>query len=136
VDGIDFALTRDNPHDFLNRATITVPEDFNRDGFVDGLDMAIVRDHSTDFLGALKLITAPASGSSQPAATQSASSSAVSATLAPTTSTTTASASSTSKLSASALLSDIQTRLPYQLKPTQQYRTSVYRLHSALHRMA
>ncbi len=59
VDGNDFAGARDDPHNFLNRATITNPHDYNRDSFVDGTDLAIARDDATNFLTALKLITAP-----------------------------------------------------------------------------
>jgi hypothetical protein len=59
VDGTDFALARDNPRNFLNRAPIDFPYDYNRDSFVDGFDLAIARDNGTNFLTALKLITVP-----------------------------------------------------------------------------
>ncbi len=61
VDGNDFAAARDDPHNFLNRASITNVCDFNRDSFVDGTDLAIVRDNNTNFLTALRLLAAPAS---------------------------------------------------------------------------
>ena len=46
VDGIDFAGARDNPHEFLDRASITDAYDYNRDSFVGVTDLAIVRDHT------------------------------------------------------------------------------------------
>jgi hypothetical protein len=60
VDGTDFAYTRDNKHNFLNRATITDPADFNRDSLVDATDLIFTRDNSTNFISALKLFTPPA----------------------------------------------------------------------------
>jgi hypothetical protein len=60
VDGMDFAGPRDNPRNFLNRAAITSPYDYNRDSFVDGTDMAIARDYHTNFVTALRLISPPA----------------------------------------------------------------------------
>ena len=62
VDGSDFAGARDDPRNFVNRASITNMHDYNRDSFVDGSDLAIARDNNTNFLNALKLITAPANG--------------------------------------------------------------------------
>ena len=64
VDGSDIAAARDNFANFLNKATITNPYDYNRDRFVDGTDMAIARDSATNFLTALKLFTAPTLSSS------------------------------------------------------------------------
>jgi lipopolysaccharide export system protein LptA len=60
VDGTDFTYTRDNRHNFLNRATITDPADFNRDSLVDVSDLGFTRDNSTNFISALKLFTPPA----------------------------------------------------------------------------
>jgi hypothetical protein len=60
VDGSDFTYTRDNKHNFLNRALINDPADFNRDSLVDGTDLVIARDNSTNFINALKLYTPPA----------------------------------------------------------------------------
>jgi hypothetical protein len=59
VDGSDFAGSRDNPRNFLNRAPITFAYDYNRDSFVDGTDLALARDNNTNFLTALRLITVP-----------------------------------------------------------------------------
>lgn len=56
VDITDFVRVRDNPRDFLNRATTDCPFDFNRDSFVDGTDLAVVRDHATNFVTALILL--------------------------------------------------------------------------------
>jgi hypothetical protein len=56
VDGSDFAGARDNFRNFLNRAPIYCPYDYNRDSFVDGSDMAIARDNWTNFLTALELL--------------------------------------------------------------------------------
>ncbi len=61
ADGTDFAGARDNPHNILNRATLTEAYDYNRDSFVDGSDLAIARDNGTNFLTALKLLTVPTS---------------------------------------------------------------------------
>ena len=60
VDATDFAGARDNPHNFLNRATIDDHYDFNRDSYVDSSDLAIVRDNNTNFITQLKLIGVPA----------------------------------------------------------------------------
>lgn len=59
VDGSDFAGARDNPHNFLSRASVIDAYDINRDSFVDGSDLAAIRDNNTNFLTALKLIAAP-----------------------------------------------------------------------------
>jgi hypothetical protein len=59
VDGSDFAGSRDNPRNFLNRAPITFAYDYNRDSFVDGTDLALARDNNTNFLTALQLIAVP-----------------------------------------------------------------------------
>ena len=60
VDATDFAGARDNPHNFLNRATIDDEYDFNRDSYVDSSDLAIVRDNNTNFITDLNLIVVPA----------------------------------------------------------------------------
>ena len=52
----DFAGSRDNPHNFLNRAAIDDAYDYNRDSFVDGTDLALARDNNTNFLTALRLL--------------------------------------------------------------------------------
>ena len=58
----DVILTRDNPHSFLQPASIEDAYDFNRDGRVNTADTIIARDNPTSFLTALSLIT-PQSGS-------------------------------------------------------------------------
>jgi hypothetical protein len=59
VDGTDFVRARDNPRNFLNRAPIDFPYDYNRDSFVDGFDLAVTRDNGTNFVTALQLIAPP-----------------------------------------------------------------------------
>ncbi len=56
VDGSDFAGARDDPHNFITRASITNVHDYNRDSFVDGSDLAVARDNYTNFLTSLKLV--------------------------------------------------------------------------------
>ena len=66
MDGTDFAGSRDNPHNFLNRAAVDDEYDYNRDSFVDGTDLAIARDNTTNFLTALRLISVPAAHMPEP----------------------------------------------------------------------
>lgn len=66
VDGTDYAFTRDNPHNFLDRATIDDVYDHNRDSFVDGVDLSIIRDNPTNFLTDLVLIDLSTALAEQP----------------------------------------------------------------------
>jgi hypothetical protein len=59
VDATDIIYTRDNPHNFLNRAPIDDVYDFNRDTFVDATDIITTRDNATNFLNDLNLIIVP-----------------------------------------------------------------------------
>ena len=56
VNTADLLLARNNPHDFLNLATIELNYDYNRDRRVDTADVLLARNNQTDFLTALKLI--------------------------------------------------------------------------------
>ena len=60
VNATDEIAARNDPHNFLNPATVTNTHDYNRDGKVDATDQILARNNGTNFLSALKLITAPA----------------------------------------------------------------------------
>jgi uncharacterized repeat protein (TIGR01451 family) len=59
VDAIDETNVRNDPHNFLNHAPITNPNDFTRDADVDSSDNTFARNHTTNFINALKVITVP-----------------------------------------------------------------------------
>jgi len=59
VNAIDLLLTRDNPHNLVNRAPLACKYDYNRDARVNATDMLIARTNQTHFLNALELITVP-----------------------------------------------------------------------------
>jgi len=56
----DELAARTHPHNFLNRALVSDPTDFNKDSFVTVSDELLARTNGTSFLNALKLITVPA----------------------------------------------------------------------------
>jgi len=71
VNAVDVLLARNNPHTFLDPASIDSGYDFNRDARINATDLLIARNNATHFLSALKLISAP-SGKTAAAATDSA----------------------------------------------------------------
>jgi Ca2+-binding RTX toxin-like protein/protocatechuate 3,4-dioxygenase beta subunit len=64
VNGSDFALVRDNPHNFFVPAEIDDNQDINRDTFVNGTDLALVRDNPANFFTSLPFISVPQLGGS------------------------------------------------------------------------
>ncbi len=56
----DELAARNHPHNFMNRATVYDPCDYNKDSFVTITDELIARNHGTNFTNALRLITVPA----------------------------------------------------------------------------
>jgi len=52
----DLLLARNNPRDFLHRADITSPYDYNRDSFINATDVLLARNNQTGFLDELILI--------------------------------------------------------------------------------
>ena len=65
----DEVAARNNPHTFLNLATVDSSFDFNRDGFINATDQILARSNSTTLATSLKLISVP--GSLQAAVTSS-----------------------------------------------------------------
>ena len=59
VNATDEISARNNPHNFLNRATIDDAYDYNRDSFVTVSDELFARNNSTFFLNALKMLELP-----------------------------------------------------------------------------
>jgi hypothetical protein len=55
----DELAARNHAHNFLNRALVSDPCDYNKDSFVTVTDELLSRNHGTNFLNALKLFTAP-----------------------------------------------------------------------------
>lgn len=68
VDATDELAARNDPHSFLNPASITNPHDYNRDGKVDVTDQLIARNNGTQAGAAVQLISVPSTGSSSAAA--------------------------------------------------------------------
>ena len=56
VDAADEAAARNDPHNFLSRATISNPHDYNRDGRVDATDQLIARANATNDKTTLELL--------------------------------------------------------------------------------
>jgi hypothetical protein len=61
VTSADELAARNDPHSFLNPASVTNPHDYNRDGRVDAIDQIIARNNLTDVTTALKLLSMPQS---------------------------------------------------------------------------
>ena len=59
VNAADEVSARGDPHNFLNPAIVTDPNDYSRDGFVNATDEVAARAFGTNFLTALKLISVP-----------------------------------------------------------------------------
>ncbi len=59
VNATDQVATRNSPYTFINRAPITSPVDYNRDGLVDSADEWIAVRNSAGFQHSLELITVP-----------------------------------------------------------------------------
>jgi len=65
VNAVDSGAVRDNPHNpYVNPAPLDDFADYNRDQWVNAVDFGLVRDNATNPTTALKLITAPAAGTS------------------------------------------------------------------------
>ena len=60
VNSTDEIGTRQNPHSFLDPATIIDPYDFNRDSYVNATDQILARSNATTAATSLPLITPPA----------------------------------------------------------------------------
>jgi hypothetical protein len=78
VDATDELAARNDPHSFLNPATITNPHDYNRDGRVDAIDQIIARNSAATAGTAVQLISVPsvpAAANSTPATSTSSSTS-------------------------------------------------------------
>jgi len=52
----DLLLARNNPHSFLDPATVVMPYDYNRDARVNATDVLLARNNQTNLFTALKLI--------------------------------------------------------------------------------
>jgi hypothetical protein len=65
VDSADELAARNDPHGFLNPATIANVHDYNRDGRVDAIDQLIARNNVTAAGAAVQLISPPATATTR-----------------------------------------------------------------------
>ena len=70
TNSIDEQSARNDPHSATNRATITNPNDFNRDGLVNTIDQQMVRNNLTNGATALRRINLAGVGPFAPIAAQ------------------------------------------------------------------